>query len=102
LPEIFLAAFIRVTEPLPKLEVAELIPEVEMIQVEILGTVNMHTAPIINTTITVPKEIAPLPVSSNNFVMFAELPSGPISSLYLLISEVMAYFCIKAMIYMMR
>ena len=91
-----------VTEPLPKLDVAELIPDVETIQVEILGTVNMHIAPMTNTTITVPNEITPLPVSNKNFVIFGATPSVPTSSLYLLISEVIAYFCISAMMYIIR
>ena len=39
-----------VAAPRLALEVAELIPEVEMIQVDILGTVNMQMAPIKNTT----------------------------------------------------
>ena len=46
--------------PRPKLDDAELMPEVEMIQVEMLGTVNIQIAPMIKTMITVPNDRMPL------------------------------------------
>ena len=87
---------------LPKVELAELMPDVEMIQVEILGTVNMQIAPIKKTMITVPKESRPLLANTAIFSILALSPSSPTSSLYLLISEVMAYSCINPQRYMIR
>ena len=54
---------ITVPALLPKVEVAELMPEVEMIQVEILGTVNIQMAPIRKQMITVPKDKIPFPAN---------------------------------------
>src|SRR3546814_15626360 len=42
--------------PLPMVEAADDMPEVEMIQVEILGTVSMVSAPITKVPITIPKD----------------------------------------------
>jgi len=56
LPEILRPTAKTVAAPRLALEVAEVIPDVEMIQVEILGTVNMQMAPITNTIITVPND----------------------------------------------
>ena len=66
-----------VAAPRLALEVAELIPDVEMIQVEILGTVNMQMAPIRNTTMTVPKERMPLPANQASFSKSALVPFCP-------------------------
>ena len=55
----------------PKVEVAELIPEVEMIQVDMLGTVNIQIAPIRKTMMTVPKERIPLPANQAIFSRLA-------------------------------
>src|SRR5215217_9182266 len=96
LPEAFLATLITVTEPRPKLDAAEEMPEVEMIQVEMLGTVNMQIAPTRKTRMTVPKERIPLPAKMAIFSSEVAEPFGPKSSLYLLISELRAYFCISA------
>ena len=77
LPAAFLAIVITVAAPLPALEVAELMPEVEMIQVEILGTVNMQIAPIRKTQITVPNESMPLPAKKASLVKLAAVPFCP-------------------------
>ena len=66
-----------VAAPRLALEVAELIPEVEMIQVDILGTVNMQMAPIRKTTMTVPKERMPLPANQASFCKSAAVPLAP-------------------------
>src|SRR5271170_3595485 len=93
---------ITVAAPRLALEVAELIPEVEMIQVDMLGTVNMQMAPIRNTTMTVPKERIPLPANQASFSKLAPAPFCPINAWYLLISDCMAYSCMRAHKYMMR
>src|SRR6185503_6580097 len=91
-----------VLAPRPKLEAAELTPEVEMIQVEMLGTVNIQIAPITKTMITVTNDKMPLPAKTASLVIYAGAPVLPTSSWYLLISEVSAYCCISPHKYMMR
>ena len=102
LPDAFLATAITVPALRPKVEVAELMPDVEMIQVEILGTVNIQMAPIRNTIITVPNERMPLLANHAIFSRLAVVPSVPTSSWYLLISEVNAYSCMSPQRYMIR
>lgn len=101
-PAAFLAAPITTPELLPKVDAAELIPEVEMIQVEMLGTVNMQIAPIRKTIITVPNERIPLPANQAICCKLALVPFWPTSSWYLLISEVIAYSCMSPTKYMIR
>ena len=64
--------------PLPIEEAAEVIPEVETIHVDILGTVSMVSAPMINVPITIPKERTPFPANTLSFSMLA--PDVPTSS----------------------
>ena len=96
LPDALRATPATVAAPRPKLEEAELMPEVEMIQVEILGTVNIQMAPIKNTMITVPNESTPLPANTAILAIVALASSARNNSWYLEISELRAYFCIKA------
>src|SRR5690606_1771311 len=56
--------------PLPMVEAAEDIPEVEMIQVLMLGTVSMLSAPMTKVPITIPKESTPFPANHASFSMF--------------------------------
>src|SRR3569833_309819 len=91
-----------VLAPRPKLDAAELIPEVDMIHVDMLGTVNMQMAPITNTMMTVPNDRMPLPANAAIFAMSAAAPLVPTSSWYLLISEVSAYCSISPHKYMIR
>jgi len=87
LPDALRAMLIAVAPLLPNVEAAELIPEVDMIQVDILGTVNIQMAPMINTMITVPKDNIPLLANQANLVKSAEAPSVPTNNWYLLISD---------------
>jgi len=100
LPDALRAAPNTVPALRPKVEDAELMPDVEMIQVDILGTVNIQIAPIRNTIITVPKESIPLPENQAIFSRLALVPSVPTNSWYFEISEVRAYSCIKPQRYM--
>ena len=73
-----------------------------MIQVDMLGTVNIAIALIRKATITVPKERMPLPA---NTVNLATMPPALLSfsiSWYLLISESIANCCTCAQINKMR
>jgi hypothetical protein len=54
------------TDCLPKVELAEETPEVDTIQVDMLGTVNILMAPMIKVMITVPNENKPLLAKLNN------------------------------------
>ena len=102
LPEALRATAITVPAPLPKLEVAEVIPDVEIIQVEMLGTVNIQMAPITKTIITVPNDKMPLPAKTAILAISAAVPVVPTSTWYLLISDVSAYCCINPHKYMIR
>ena len=102
LPAAFRATIITVAAPLPALEVADVIPDVEMIQVEMLGTVNIQIAPMIKTMMTVPKDKIPFPANTAILAISAAAPFVPTSSWYLLISEVNAYCCIRPQRYMIR
>ena len=95
-------ALAMVVAPLPKLDAAELIPDVEMIQVEMLGTVNMQMAPITNTMMTVPNDRIPFPANAAIFAISAAAPLVPTSSWYLLISEVSAYCSIRPHRYIIK
>ena len=76
-----LAAIVTTPEAcLPKVDAAELTPEVEMIQVEMLGTVNMQIAPMRKTTITVPKDRMPLLANQASFCKSALVPFCPTST----------------------
>ena len=61
----------------PAVEAADVTPDVETIQVEMLGTVNMQMAPIRNTMITVPKERMPFPAKKASLVRSAVVPLAP-------------------------
>ena len=74
LPAALLATAVTVPALLPKVDAAELMPEVDMIQVEMLGTVNMQMAPIRKTIITVPKERIPLPANQAICSRLAAVP----------------------------
>ena len=63
---------------LPITLAALLTPVVDTIQVEMLGTVNMVMAPMMNVIITIPKESTPLAANQLSFSMLA--PSLPINS----------------------
>jgi len=80
LPETRLATPTTVAAPRPKLEVAELMPEVEMIQVEMLGTVNIQIAPIRKTIMTVPNDKMPLPANTASLPKSAVVPFWPTST----------------------
>lgn len=71
-------------------EAAEVIPEVEIIQVLILGTVVIAIAPTKKVTITRPKDKIPFPANQAIFSMLSALL--PSKVLYFSISTCMAYF----------
>ena len=95
-------ALAMVVAPLPKLEAAELMPEVEMIQVDMLGTVNIQIAPITKTIITVPNDRMPFPANTAILAISAAAPLVPTNSWYLLISDSSAYCCINPQRYIIR
>ena len=80
LPAALRATVMTVAAPRPALDVAELIPDVEIIQVEMLGTVNIQIAPIRNTMITVPKERIPLLAKTAILARSAVAPFVPTST----------------------
>jgi len=57
----------RLEAPRPIVEAAEVIPDVETIQVDILGTVSMVRPPIKKVTMTIPKDKMPLEANQPNF-----------------------------------
>src|SRR3546814_10728962 len=57
--------------PLPTVEAADDMPDVEMIHVEMLGTVSMVSAPITKVPITMPKDRTPLLAKAASFSMSA-------------------------------
>src|SRR5690606_16723319 len=59
--------------PLPTVEAADEMPEVEMIHVEILGTVSMVNAPMTNVPMTIPNERIPLLANTVSFSRSAPL-----------------------------
>ena len=77
LPAARRATVATVAAPRAALDVAELIPEVEIIQVEMLGTVNIQIAPIRKTQITSPKDKMPLPANQASFCKSAAVPFAP-------------------------
>ena len=62
----------RLEAPRPIVEAAEVMPEVETIQVDMLGTVSMVRPPIKKVTMTIPKDKIPLDANQPNFSI--ELP----------------------------
>lgn len=57
----------RLEAPRPIVEVAEVIPDVDTIQVDMLGTVNIVKPPIKKVTMTIPKDKIPLEANQPNF-----------------------------------
>src|SRR5690606_3046203 len=64
--------------PLPMVDAADEIPEVEIIHVEMLGTVSMVSAPMMNVPMTMPNDRIPLPANQLSFSMSG--PAVPTSS----------------------
>ena len=102
LPAALRATVSTVAAPRPALDVAEVMPEVEMIQVEMDGTVNIQMAPITNTIITVPNDKMPFAEKAANRAISAVVPLFPNNAWYLLISDCNAYSCISPHKYMIK
>src|SRR5690606_21606256 len=91
----------KVDAVLPAVEAAEEIPLVEMIQVEMDGTVVIAMAPTKKETMTSPKDIMPLPAIHDSFSRTAASESFKRDS-YLDISFNNAYSCRRPVIYKTR